>query len=317
MAARDRATVMSLTAPPSDDDLLRALLSVHPLCSRGPIIGFLADLASLAEPDERAPLRALLIGLFRRVDHTPPGPRFAEYRPSSPGEPARYAAYGANLLLLILCVSATVRASELFEGEPEVTEPWHDQALLWRSQLTNEGWSSLVDTVTLDRLWHGTRRDIRLGIGGSEDVPVVDLYWTLDIPPESTRRLADVPINHHLHPDMLRKKAWFQCSIQDDLVQHALEPLSQAIGHSVSTLLPSADGELLAAAHVLLRLWVEPTPQAYRRAAKALQQAPLADGHRLFALLLRHRLRGDAGVDATTAAHVIEVLRELGYADDM
>ncbi|WP_433831813.1 NACHT domain-containing protein [Actinoplanes sp. CA-015351] len=320
MAARSQATAMSLTAPPSDDDLLRALLSFQPLCSRGPVIGFLSDLASPAGPEERSALRELLIRLVRTVNHSLPTHRFADYRPATPGEPTRYAAYGANLLLLILCVSSTVQASDLFEGSLDVVESWHDQALLWRSQLTNEGWTSLVDTIALERVWEDSLRDVRLSIGGNDVVPVVDLYWTLDVPPGSTQLLAGVPIYHHTHSDRLRKKAWFQCSIQDDLAQHALEPLARAFGASVNTLFAFSEDEILAAANVLLQLMTNPAPETYRRAAKVTEAIltpwPWSESLR-YATLVRHRLRGDPQVDPATAAHVLAALRELGYADDM
>ncbi|MEU4688728.1 hypothetical protein [Actinoplanes sp. NPDC023714] len=151
MAARSRATALSLTAvPTADDDLLRALLSFQPLCVRGPVTGFLSDLASAATPEERSTLRGMLLHLFRGVNHTRPTHHYADYRPASPSEPARYAAYAANLLLLLLSVSPAVLASELFDGSPDVVESWHDQALLWRSQLSTDGWTGLVGTVQLD-----------------------------------------------------------------------------------------------------------------------------------------------------------------------
>jgi hypothetical protein len=124
VAAQAGAAISPFGPAPVHDDLLRALLSHEPLSRRSTVIGFLSEMAWAAGPATRAPLRDLLLRLFHGLGHTPPSPHYAGYRPSRRGEPARLAAYSANLLLLIACTGDQVRAGDLFPGHRDVVAAW-------------------------------------------------------------------------------------------------------------------------------------------------------------------------------------------------
>jgi hypothetical protein len=119
-----------------DDDQLHALLSFDSLTARTPVVGFLAEFASGLPPERRQDLTELLLRLFQLAT-APEGRlrRFAEYQPTRLTSPARYAAYSANLVLLIVCVAGETRASTLFPRRRYPVAAWHRHALLWRSTL--------------------------------------------------------------------------------------------------------------------------------------------------------------------------------------
>ncbi|WP_436520487.1 NACHT domain-containing protein [Actinoplanes sp. HUAS TT8] len=222
LAARDAAGSSPLGSEPADDALLRALLSVQPLSLRAPVLAFLAELAAVDQPPG---LTGLLVGLFQRLPHSPPLRRYAAYSPGSPSEPARYAVYSANLLLLVVCTAPEIRASALFGIEGDPVAAWSSQALLWRSQLSPAGWGSLVDALILERRWTADLRDIRLARAEQSFVPpAVDLYWTMGISPSDQGHGDFLYMSGDLFGDRLHRNTYFQCTSNADLILHAAEP---------------------------------------------------------------------------------------------
>ncbi|KUL33376.1 hypothetical protein ADL15_17960 [Actinoplanes awajinensis subsp. mycoplanecinus] len=298
LAVRDAAASASFHPGPAEDELLRALLSFQPLSVRAPVIDFLAHLAAATDDRERERLRALLVRLFRAINHAPPAARYPAYQPQSPSVPARYATYAANLLLLMLCLG-DVRGSELYPEPPDPVDAWHAQALLWRSQLSTDAWTSVVEMVSLERTWEGDRRDLRLSLYSASVAPALDLGWTFDVRPAGAFTLPD------LHPEQLRLKSYFQCSVLDDMVHHALEPLVTHLPLTVSTV--AGDGAH-SAAHLLLRILADSAPSAddFRRASEILDEVRSWDDttRSNYTRLLLDRLRRD---DATPQATAIEI----------
>lgn len=45
----------------------------------------------------------------------------------------------------------------MFQVE-DVVKPWRDLALLWRSQLSSEGFTGLIYALSLERAWNGDRQ---------------------------------------------------------------------------------------------------------------------------------------------------------------
>jgi hypothetical protein len=334
MAAREAASTMSLSAGPVDDDLLRALLSFAPLSLRTPNLDFLTEMASLLDAPARHALTNLVVRLFRVVHETPPARRFGGYQPRPLPDPARYATYSANLVLLTLCVAGTIRVSELYGPQTDVVETWLSQTLLWRSQFSTDGWTSLLETVPVERLWNGQRRDIELGLHLDDDVyrtPIIDPYWTFDIPPDSADRTRSAFTYHNLDLDTLRRKAYFHGSMIDDLAQHALEPLSRTLGITISTFAAWWQESCPSAAHALIDLWLLPLRDAtaderraaYERCARiAVADIPSWDDSTRegYAALLLDRLATDEAATPTLAADVLELFhntKHLSLSDDV
>ena len=326
IAARHAASTMTLAAAPPDDDLLHALLSFAVLSVRSSIIAFLAEaFTRLAEPDRA--VRAMLLKGLLRVAHQPrPGRRLDSYQPSPLTVPARHAAYSANLVLLIVCVTGRTQASEMFAGQPDPVEDWHRQALLWRSQLGTEEWTSLVETLALDRRWdgqdHDERREIELSLDNDTSHPfragAIDLRWTYGLgpPPHSWQAVAFT----NQAPDALRRKAHFLCGINDDVVQHTVEPLLATIGDAVGVVIEGADGTLRSPASALMEVWLLPLSGAgpeQRRAAyrecAAIASSDVSleweDPTRCrYAALLLDRLCTDDEAPASLAADILGTL---------
>ncbi|BCJ46360.1 hypothetical protein GCM10010168_59990 [Actinoplanes ianthinogenes] len=306
MAAREGASTMPFGSARADDDLLRALLSFQSLSLRGPIIEFLEAMAGPADPGERRVLETVLTRLYRTVDHTLPGTRYAGYRPASPGEPARYAAYSANLLLLLLSAGGPVRASDLYPGHPDVVHAWRAQAMLWCSQLGPDGWTSLSETIDAERFWDGDRRDLRLRLSVGQGAPSIDATWTFGVTRDSPYLASTY---HNLAPELIRRRANLLCDPDTDVLSHALEPLAGALDIAVNTFVRVSEDTMPSAVHALLDLWVRPSPEGYRRCAEiaASDFPPWEDDDYLrYASLVLARLRGDDRVTAETAVDVLE-----------
>ncbi|MBB2948684.1 hypothetical protein FB565_008467 [Actinoplanes lutulentus] len=288
MVAKEQASTMSFSGGPAEDDLLRALLSFQPLTARTPILEFLS---AMPVPDGSE----LLIRLFRDLDHTPPGHRFADYRPQSPGEPARYAAYGANLLLLILATAGEIRASDLFTEQNRV-EAWRRKVTLWRSQLSSDSWSTLVLALKLERVHTDGRRDVRLTLGAGWSAQETDLAWTF----ESV--VGDRQAGHwEYREDQFRRAAYLQCDPNADIMHHALTPVLDALPGSVGGFfVRPADQHAQSPAHLLQQLWVSPSPGAYLTLAEHNTQRDSR-----FGALLLDRLATDPDVSPHLATHVI------------
>ena len=151
-----------------DDALLRALLSSVVLSTREQrVLDFMAELLTVIDADELVELRSLTGTLFRGClmprSHDP----YPHYQPTARTAPAAYAAYSANLFLLLLLIAqaesrgtedperAGLSIAELYgsgtssaASEEEVTG-FHTVTRLWHAQLTANEWDSLLDVIRL------------------------------------------------------------------------------------------------------------------------------------------------------------------------
>lgn len=275
--ARETASTLTLGGGPVDDDQLHALLSFDSLTVRAPVVDFLTEFASDLPPDGRQDLADLLLRLFRLA--TAPEirvRRFADYLPTRLTQPARYAAYSANLILLIVCVAGEVRASTLFAQRERPVNLWHEHVMLWRSTVFNQAgansWDSLVDAYAVDRLWDGDVRDVRLRLDdGSFQPPAVDPFWTFGWPPGDARRRRGSWTRGHNYSSVLRRKAHFICMNRDDVMQHALAPLHDVLPETVSTFFSPTGTEAMSAAHALLTALLLPGAAATEEHGKCYQ----------------------------------------------
>ncbi|ASW56121.1 NACHT domain-containing NTPase [Plantactinospora sp. KBS50] len=228
LVAVDRAASLAPGGPRVDDDLLYALLSHAVLTSRAPVVGFLAERLSILDDELRAGWADLLVRLFRTVNHRT-GPRALDgYRPLPLPVPARYAAYAANLLVLAVCAAGEITGSRLYPEADDPVPDWHAQALLWRSQLHPEEWSSLVAALELGRRADGQVRDVALRLDSGAAAPPIDLTWTYSWPGDGELlELASSKASGQ-PAAVLRRKTYFECGINGDVLQHALDPLVEA-----------------------------------------------------------------------------------------
>ncbi|MBW6434584.1 hypothetical protein KZ829_12655 [Actinoplanes hulinensis] len=277
VAAQASASTSPFGPAPVHDDLLRALLSHQPLSRRSTIIDFLSETAWAETSAVRESLKALLLRLFHVLPHSPPIQRYAGYRPSGHGEPSRYAAYSANLLLLLACVSDQVRASELFPGQPDIIGDWSSQALLWQSQLTSGGFRGFIERLAVERITTPQGRDIRIGLySGVWSPSSVRLSWSLGGHPRDPAQSSWLRTGAYPEEEDRRRTVNFLCTTLGDVNGHLLDMLtmSSSVWHLNSFIeLPGAG--LQSPSSAILRLWTDPSVEAYERCVEiATREAP-------------------------------------------
>jgi hypothetical protein len=235
-----------------------------PLTMRGTIVSFVAEQLQVLPVQQRGHISALLTGLFDDSLRPRHDSRYADYSPQpGPEVPARFAAYSANLALLLIFSSGQVKGTDLFPAASDPVHDWRKLALLWRSQLPPEGWTGLIESIVLDRTWDGDRRNIILRAPETAEPPTwhIDLLWNLNVGPNNYQRVTrgiDWSMWTHQSIGWLRNQARFTCDAGDDFLAHALEPVANDLGPMVTTLhsyWPDPD-RATSAANALITMWL-------------------------------------------------------------
>lgn len=259
-------TAVSRSRPaPVSDAFLHALLSYMPLTMRGTVVSFLAEQLQALPGRQRHYMGAVLAGLFRESLSPRQDIRYEGYIPqTSFPVPARYAAYSANLLLLIVFTVGEVTGTGLFPAAEDPVHDWRQRALLWRSQLPLEGWTGLIEAITVDRVWDRDQRNIILHASQVSDPTawIPDPFWNLDVGPghgQRARGPGDRSIWVHRNDNAwLRAQARFTCDAGDDILAHALDPLASDLGPAVTTFhsYGANPHRAVSAANALITLWL-------------------------------------------------------------
>jgi len=256
VAARSTKSGFTFGVEQVHDDKLYDFMSFAVLSVRAPALKFLAEMVSDSANELRAVLGDALLRLFWRANYPRPGHSGRSYQPRPLGLPARCAAYSANLLLLIVCCRRNLRASLLFSHlKSDIVSTWNYQTVFWRSQLTNEEWSSLVEVLTVDRLWLDQMPDIGLSFGGgNEPLPNIDPYWVYGdmIEPSERGKLA---FGGTPRLEVMRRKSRFQCNLHEDVIYHSVDPIVHTIGSTLTTFAGWWPDDCPSAAHALLDVW--------------------------------------------------------------
>ncbi|WP_431935054.1 NACHT domain-containing protein [Micromonospora sp. RP3T] len=313
LVRRRGAASLTLAAEPVEDDLLYALLSHAVLSSRSTVLVFIEE--NLRDDPFRAAWADLLLRLFRAASYATGSRRYDDYHPRRLREPARCAAYTANLLLLILVAEGEAVGRTLFPEDP-VAE-WSAQVGLWRSQLSSEEWEGLSDLLALDRLGAGPDRDVRLRLGDRLAVPPnADPLWVLGAPQGAHAGLPAELLTR------VRRAAHLACDVNGAVLVGALEPMFDKFATALALVVGSDVDGSSSAAHALLEAWLLPlraaSPEERRRvylrcvflAEHGADVVP--DWDRLaFLRLLLDRVAGDGEASAEVVADVVEAVWRL------
>ncbi|MGN9917530.1 NACHT domain-containing protein [Micromonospora palomenae] len=323
LAAREAATSM-LRGASVDDDPLHALLSFATLTGRAPIVGFLAEALQTCGPDRRSDIVEVLLRLFRTVHDARPARHLTSYLPRALSVPERHAVYSANLFVLGLCAAGELSGGQLYPAAEDVRSSWTRQALLWRAQLAEGEYRSLVNAVALDRLGDAAHREIRLRLADeSWRPPTAELAWTYQATPSSDR--AWFQVQSDPDPEIVRRMANFECGVTNDVAQHALEPLVEVLPPALNTVVFAPGPQRQSMARVLLAMLlrsrqVEPADRAwhYRTVASLLVEMRSTAGPYLvdLAVLLFDRLATDGTVSRALAAELLGKLDFLLVRDE-
>jgi hypothetical protein len=255
----DLARIVEVTAVRSradkpGDGFIYALLSFAPLSARATTVEFLASSIALIPQPRRAVLRRLLLTLFRTALDTRLPESHGDYEPVRLSAPARAAAYSANLLVLLVLAGGEITGKELFPGTSDTITAWRQQALLWRSQLSPDGWSWLATRLDFHRIGSAGNRDVLITSVREEPVTrLIDPYWSWDEPTAavSYRRswlMADY--------ESFQQENYFLCDVSQDAVTHALDQVAASLATTIMTFAGYWDDRCVSAAHALLRLWI-------------------------------------------------------------
>lgn len=201
-----------------DDGFVRTLLSFAPLTTRSQIIDFLHQLGGQVDDERRPLLRALLLTAFHGSLEARGSATYASYRPEHLTDPARHAAYAANLLLLIVSFCGPVHGRELFPHARFPAAEWRRHALLWRSQFAAEAWAYLTAVLSLERIWYADEREVRISVGGEDSwsPPEPDIFWTHHLHPGHENRTWSGW--HRIRTYHLFRESYFTCDQAEDLL---------------------------------------------------------------------------------------------------
>lgn len=246
-AARNRSGV-------PDAALLHALLSFVPLSKRANIIDFLMETFAGIVEAQRAVARELALTWFSAALEERVWHHYDTYAPLRLPVTARHAIWAANLLLLAgIAGGRRIQGRELFPAASDAVKEWRDRALLWRSQLGGDGWSSMAAVMKMHRLWVNGRREVGIEITYEGPDPLdIDLYWSAGLPPGAKNR------QHYQYfgdPLTDRKERRLLCTT-DDYLLHAIEPLSFPSEHpTLLAVIGIPEDRCVSAGHALTRLW--------------------------------------------------------------
>ena len=185
--------------------------------------------------------------LFPRVDAA-----YRGYQPLALNVITRHAAWSANLVVLAVLAAGKVTGRQLFPSQPDTVEPWREEAMIWRSQLSGLGWSGLHETISLDRIWDGQRREIQLSRNdGTSDIADPDIYWIYSIPPGTATGKGVFGARSH-NSRMMRRKINFACNMSEDTMVHGLLPVSSSFPAVANVFVVIGEDRVISAAHALL-----------------------------------------------------------------
>ncbi len=263
------------TFPPhgADDGLLHALLSFAALASRGPIVGFLADLIGQMETGQRGALAQLTLRLHARALYARAESNLSGYEPLALTVTARHAAWSANLVVLAVLAAGEMTGAQLFPDDPDPAWAWRNEAMIWRSQLGGQGWQGLHATIALERVWDGKRREIRVWRNDGTFVPpALDLHWTYRIPPGSHTDRSRVYVDQYYRSSIPHRKINFACNLSEDVMNSSLHPIDSPFP-LVGVFVTLDTGRAVQAAHALLQAIAAPYEDGPSRAASYLDLA--------------------------------------------
>jgi hypothetical protein len=247
-ASRGRAT-------PPDDDFLHALLSFSALTSRSTVVSFLREGCARIDPALSGPLKDQLLRMFHRALFSRRSQTYGAYRPEDSTITGRHAAWSANLTVLAVLTGGDVTAKELFPDSQNGVTWWRQISLLWRSQLSSEGWNGLVHALepARERGHEGRVLRIRMANGGG-DPPPIDLDWAYAGAVEDAERDGGVAKWRYYGFADLRRHSQFHCDRIDDTMMHAVEPFGGALDATTVTVHQLPDGSVMTPANALLEL---------------------------------------------------------------
>lgn len=302
-------------AAPIDDSVLYALLSTVPLTDRAEVLYNIGELLGPGGKRWNGSQTMLLRRLFRGGDRDGDQRADLPYRPAAGNRTEQEAAYGANLLLLILLAEDGVHASELLASSAPV-ERWWRRAQFWRSQFGEASWESFARTVSVERRSGGqspeNAGDLWISLGSA--VPSVDdLAWTLRHRVRGPAAYLDA---RGVDASELIQRLALLCDADTQQLLHALAPLLNALPNTLRTYRVDEEQQAVSGAHAIVALVCcdrrEPAHLAacYLDVLEIMRNLPDTDRPLVANVLVRHIVQDvDLLPAKLTQALLVELIR--------
>ena len=236
----------------TDSGMLHALLSFSGLTARGPVVTFLGDLFDRLDTPKRSAIAEILMRLHSRALFRQDESAYSRYEPFAVSLVARHAAWSANLVVLAVLAAGEITGDRLFPKEQNPQLAWRAEALVWRSQLSGNGWEGLHETIAFHREWANQRKTFRLTrIDGTFIPRDLDMSWTFDRLPDAreSAELFSSPAHNSL---MTRRKINFASNMSEDIMAHDLAPLIPSFPTTANVFVMLDDGRAVSAVHALI-----------------------------------------------------------------
>ena len=232
--------------------MLHALLSFAALTVRNSVVAFVGDMLDQLNAQQRAGIADLLLHLHTRALFPYGESAYDRYEPLALTMTVRLAAWSANLVLLAVLASGEITGAQLFPQELDPGMAWRNEAGLWRSQLPGYGLTGLIQTIALNRVWNGQRREIRLRRNDGTYIPQApDIFWTYNISPGSGTRKGIFTSQGH-NSLMMQRRINFASTMTENIMAHTLAPLVSPFLELSYVFVTMDDGRVLSAIHALL-----------------------------------------------------------------
>ncbi|GGN81605.1 hypothetical protein GCM10010112_58240 [Actinoplanes lobatus] len=245
----------------ADDGLFSRLLSFVPLAIRSLILRFLAEFSAGLTEKQSAEWLAAVIGMYRRSQYLTWGSQSGEYRPVTVRMPLRYAAYTANLVVLaVLVAGGELDFRDIAEPEEaSARKQWHDQSLLWHSQLGGgDAWDAITLTLAADQCRDPDgERDLRLRfVADGTAVSRTDELWLFG---RDGDREYGRPFGSSFTSEAMVRHIRFQSCSMDSLLLHALQPvLESSLAPAMQLFSGHSSGDSSSIVQGLFRVWLLP-----------------------------------------------------------
>ena len=241
-------------SPPrgADSGMLHALLSFAALTSRNSVVAFVGDLFDQLNTEQRVGIADLLLRLHTRALFPCGESTYDRYEPLTLTVTVRHAAWSANLVLLTVLAAGEITGTQLFPQELHPGMAWRNEAGLWRSQLSGYGLQGLIQTIAVNHVWNGQRKEIRLWRNDGTYVPEPpDICWTYNIPPSADAPKGTFSSQSH-NSLMMRRRVNFTSTMSENIMTHNLAPLESSFMAVSYVFVIMDDGRVVSAIHALL-----------------------------------------------------------------
>jgi hypothetical protein len=281
MMKREQATESNFATAPLDYGRINALLSFAPLTTRSPVVGFLREIVGGETADVREAVSSTLRRLLSSAQLVKADSSYG-YEPRRATITNRIAAYTANLVVLSTIAEGRLLVKDWWLSGGEPREVWRRLAALWKAELREDEWTSVVKVIKVDR--HLTQDQVSITLSIKEEDESTDgdcsPWWLSNYGRVLTGEIAEVVAQPpSVDFNWIARDASFTGGVGENVMAHTLKPLSDAIGSALTIFMTPEPSNLSTAGHRLLAAWLSGMTSAPSLRLAAYEQCLVAAEH--------------------------------------